>query len=273
VSVGYKKLRADGSSAHYYYCAGDYQRGGPQCGHVAGRVLDTAVVKAVLSLLPAPSRCVIREAWEDARKKELQRRHHRHTLLNRARQRAVDLEARFLSVSPANRLVAEDLERKLEAAKWEVKRLETSTTTEHTAAALLTKEAFDEVMTLCSDPLSVFNASTTSNEDRKEILRAVMKAVIIEERTREVIRAKIVWAESGKDTAVEARLSRYAYPFIEEWAAGGATSREIAGRLNEMNLLTRRFRPWSKEAVAAFLRGLRKRSSSPRGELGGASRS
>jgi hypothetical protein len=51
-------------------------------------------------------------------------------LLNRARQRAVDLEARFLSVSPANRLVAEDLEKKLESAKLDVVWLQKSATVE-----------------------------------------------------------------------------------------------------------------------------------------------
>jgi hypothetical protein len=66
-------------------------------------------------------------------------------LLNRARQRAVDLEARFLSVSPANRLVAEDLEKKLESAKLDVVWLQKSVTTEPESASLFTKESFDEV--------------------------------------------------------------------------------------------------------------------------------
>src|SRR6185436_15464122 len=66
MSVGYKKPRADGCSAHSYYCKGDYDYAGPQCGHVTGRVLDAAVVKVVLSRLPLPSRNVTQEAWEDA---------------------------------------------------------------------------------------------------------------------------------------------------------------------------------------------------------------
>jgi len=208
MSVGYKKPRADGRSAHSYYCKGDYDHAGPQCGHVAGRALDAAVAKAVVSRLGLPSKKVIEEVWEESRKKELQGRHHRQTLLNRARQRAVDLEARFLSVSPANRLVAEDLERKLEQAKQEVVRLEKSATSEAVKATSLTKDAFDEVLALCSDVFSVFNASTTSNEDRKEILRAVVKAVVVKGRTREAVRARIVWEDRGEDSVVEAKLSR-----------------------------------------------------------------
>jgi hypothetical protein len=151
MSVAFKRPRSDGRCSHSYYCAGDYVFGGAQCGHVAGRALDAAVVTDVLCRLLPPSRDVIEEAWEAARKKELQGRHHRRTLLNRARQRAVDLEARFLSVSPANRLVAEDLEGKLEAAKREVERLENSATTEPEAPALFTKTAFGEVVRCCSD--------------------------------------------------------------------------------------------------------------------------
>jgi DNA invertase Pin-like site-specific DNA recombinase len=261
MSVGYKKPTADGGSAHSYYCKGDYDHAGPQCGHVAGRALDTAIAKAVVSHLGLLSRETIDEAWEGARKKELQGRHHRQTLLNRARQRAVDLEARFLSVSPANRLVAEDVERKLEQAKQEVERLEKSATTEATEASPFTREAFEEVVSLSSDLFSVFSASTTSNEDRKEVLRAVVKAVIVEKRTRETIQVRIVWEDGGEALVVEAKLSPYAYPFIKEWRAQGTNSREIALRLNEMNLLTRRSRPWSREAVEAFLRESRKRCS------------
>jgi hypothetical protein len=259
MSVGYKKPRADGRSAHSYYCKGDYDYAGPQCGHVTGRVLDAAVVKAALSRLALPSRNVTQEAWEDARKKDLQGKHHRQTLLNRARQRAVDLEARFLSVSPAHRLVAEDLEKKLEAAKREVKRLETSTTTEKEEPSLFTKDSFAELVAICSDLLSIFNAATTSSEDRKELLRTVVKSVIVDQRTPEVIRVRIVWADGAADARIDARLSRYAYPFIKEWAANGASSREIAQRLNEMNLATRTLRPWSREAVDSVLREFRKR--------------
>jgi hypothetical protein len=259
MSVGYKKPRADGRSAHSYYCKGDYDHAGPQCGHVAGRALDAAVAQAVVSHLGLPSREIIDEAWEGARKKEFQGKHHRQTLLNRARQRAVDLEARFLSVSPANRLVAEDLEKKLEQAKLEVERLERSATTEATEASPFTTEAFEEAVTLCSDLFSVFNASTTSNEDRKEIIRAVVKAVVVDERTREAIRARIVWEDGREDSIVEARLSPYGHPFIKRWASEGTSSREIARRLNEMNLVTRRLRPWSREAVEAFLRDSRTR--------------
>jgi hypothetical protein len=228
----------------------------------AGRALDAAVVTAVLCRLLPPSRDVIEESWEEARKKELQGKHHRQTLLNRARQRAVDLEARFLSVSPANRLVAEDLEGKLEAAKREVERLENSATTEPKAPTPFTKEVFGEVVRCCSDLPSIFDAATTRNEDRKEILRSVLKAVIVEERTPEVIRARIVWEGETGDTAVEARLSRYAYPFIRDWAATGASSRDIARRLNEMNLVTRRSRPWSKERFKPRCDSFRRETSS-----------
>src|SRR5207253_29873 len=109
------------------------------------------------------------------------------------------------------------------------------------------------------DLRSIFNAGSSSSEDRKELLRTVVKAVIVEERAPEAIRARIVWADGGADARIDARLSRYAYPFIREWAANGVTSREIARRLNEMNLATRTLRPWSREAVDSVLREFRKR--------------
>jgi hypothetical protein len=64
MSVGYKKPRSDGYCSHNYYCKGDYDHGGPQCGHVAGRALDTAVVQVVFCRFSSPSKDTIREAWE-----------------------------------------------------------------------------------------------------------------------------------------------------------------------------------------------------------------
>lgn len=254
MSVGYKPARSDGSSAHGYHCKGDYDDGGLQCGWVPGQVLDAAVVTVVLGRLPVPSKRVVAEAWREARKKKVEENHRAQTLHNRTRQRAADLEARFLSVTPSNRLVAEDLERKLEAAKREVERLDRRAADRVGISSRFPSDGFEQVVDRCVDVSAVFHAESTSIEDRKELLRTMIEEVVVEERSREVIRLRVIWTDLSSDTPIEARLSRHAYPLIRRWSADGVRAREIAERLNQQGLRTGRARPWSSKAVAMVMR-------------------
>jgi hypothetical protein len=84
--------------------------------------------------------------------------------------------------------------------------------------APLARHEVDElyVHDLVSPLLSPIGAATTSSEDRKELLRKVVKSVIVDERTPDAIRARIVGANGAEDERIDARLSRYAHPFIRE---------------------------------------------------------
>jgi DNA invertase Pin-like site-specific DNA recombinase len=253
MSVAYKPKRSDGGASHLYFCIGDYRHGGPQCGHFAGRPLDGAVVDAVLEQLSAPSVEALRAEWMRARNDVAGRRHLQKTLLNKAQQNAADLEVRFLSVNPANHLVKEDLEAKLEAAKREVKHLEVSIPEDLAPFAEFTDEKFEELLQLAPDVRGIFYADTTTFRDRKELVRRMIRYVVVERRTPEAIHARIVWAEGEPELSIQAFLFRAAYPIIDKLAADGISPSEVADRLNAMGLLTARRNLWSADSVRAAL--------------------
>jgi DNA invertase Pin-like site-specific DNA recombinase len=253
MSVGYKSARRDGRRAHNYYCVGNYRRGGEQCGHTAGRILDEAVVRVILDRLAPPSLHEIHAAWEQVRRSELGGRHLVQMQLNQARQTAVEIEHHYMHADPVNRLVAHRLESKLEAAMREIERLEGDLHAAKSEPSILTESAFDELTELCADLPQLFWAPTTTHEERKEIVRTFVKTVIVEERSPEVIHARIVWADGAPDSCVEARLFRYAHRMIVELAAEGSCAGEIAERLNELQLMVLRGGPWSEQAVKGFL--------------------
>jgi len=267
MAVGYKPARRDGRRSHNYYCSGDYRSGGEQCGHTAGRILDEAVVRVILDRLAPPSLHEIRAAWEQVRRSELGGRRLVQMQLNQARQTAVEIEHHYMHADPVNRLVAQQLESKLEAAMREIKRLEGDLHAAKCEPSIFTESAFDELTDLCADLPRLFWAPTTTHEERKEVVRTLVKTVIVEERSPEVIHARVVWADGAPDSCVAARLFRYAHRMVVELAAGGSSAREIAERLNELQLTVLRGGPWSEQAVKGFLerrlRGAGRATSGP----------
>src|SRR6476661_3514383 len=100
--------------------------------------------------------------------------------VERARYEAEKAERRYRSVEPENRLVARGLEtewedrlRELSAAEVELRRREQQQPPVFTSAQL------DRVRCLGSDLSQVWNAPTTTDRDRKELLRTLLEEVII----------------------------------------------------------------------------------------------
>ncbi len=257
MSVGYKAARADGSRRHSYHCMGNYAQGEKQCGSVPGMPLDGAVREAVLKRLSPPRIRTVKKAWEDARSDELAEERRRRTELNRMRQAADDLEYRYMSVNPAHRHVAESLEAKLDQAKKELKRREQMVGSVGSSVSIFDHKAFEELVQLCENLRSLWEADTTSNRDRKQIVRTMITHVSVENRTPEIITLRIVWADGYPDTICDARLNRYAYRLMVRLRSKDVKLEEIAQRLNEMGLRTKNGRPWRATSVFQALQRIR----------------
>jgi Recombinase len=150
---------------------------------------------------------------------------------------------------PALRNLAEDLEVQLNNAIGDLKRLDKEHLAEAPEFAVFTNDAFEELLDICEDLPALFYAATTTHRDRKEILRTMIDRVRIVERTPEIIRVLVFWADGTAPTAVEALLFRFAHRMIRELAEQGFSNVEIAKRLNEMGLVTSRGKPWTREVV------------------------
>ena len=165
-----------------YHCAGkDLVHGrGVYCLHVGGMVIEQAVTNAFLqAITPA--------AIEAMRLSVAQRPSHHDAALSqwrleveRVRYEADRAERRYRAVDPANRLVARGLEtewenrlRDLASAEMELRRREQQ------RPSTLSPEQVKVMKSLGADIRLVWNASTTTDRDRKELLRTLLEEVVL----------------------------------------------------------------------------------------------
>jgi DNA invertase Pin-like site-specific DNA recombinase len=170
------------NSAPGYYCAGSRVTNGrgQWCLRVGGRQIDAAVAEAFLAALaPAGLEAALKAAEQiesdhDGVVAQFRRE------VERAQYEARRAERRYRAVDPENRLVARGLEaewenslRQLEAARVELSRREQQRPRQ------LRAEERCAIRSLGSDLKGVWSAPTTSDRDRKELLRALLEEVII----------------------------------------------------------------------------------------------
>jgi DNA invertase Pin-like site-specific DNA recombinase len=170
------------NAAPGYHCAGkDIVSGrGVYCLNVGGVQIDQAVVDAFLNALtPAAlqaTQLAIRqlEANHDAALSQWR------LTAERARYEAERAERQYRAVEPENRLVARGLEtewekrlRDLAAAEAELERREQQ------RPRTLSEEEKKKLFALGSDLHKVWTAPTTTDRDRKELLRALLEEVIV----------------------------------------------------------------------------------------------
>ena len=170
------------NSAPGYHCAGkDLVAGrGVYCLNVGGMIIEQAVVRAFLeSITPAAI---------EAMRLSVERLESNHDAalsqwrleVERARYEAERAERRYRSVEPENRLVARGLEsewekhlRDLTAAEMELRRREQQRPNS------LGPEQLKRIQTLGSDIGQVWTAASTTDRDRKELLRTLLEEVIL----------------------------------------------------------------------------------------------
>jgi len=164
-----------------YHCAGkDLVNGrGVYCLNVGGIGIDKAVSNAFLEAVTPAGVEALRLSLE-----QLQA-HHDAALsqwrleVERMRYEAEVAERRYRAVEPENRLVARGLEaewenrlRDLAAAEAELRRREQQ------RPRALTPEQVQRLETLAGDLRQVWSATTTTDRDRKELLRSLLEEVI-----------------------------------------------------------------------------------------------
>ena len=165
-----------------YYCTGDVivNGRGEHCQRVGGRQIDEAIASTLLqALAPAGLEASLLaaeqlEADHDAATAQWRRQ------VERAGYEAQRAERRYRAVDPDNRLVARGLEaewekclRALETAEAELQRRERQRPHE------LSAEERKSILAMGNDLESVWSAATTTDRDRKEVLRALLEEVII----------------------------------------------------------------------------------------------
>jgi len=232
------------SPAHGYVCAFEqvnYGTGG-SCQHIAGPALDAYVTRQVLdAVAPAALEVSLAAAGQAEAERAMLDKLWRQRL-ERARYAADRARRQYQLAEPENRLVARQLETDRETALAEAGRLQGDYQrfTEELPKTLTTAERA-AIQALASDLPRVWDAPSTTQADRKELLRILIDRITVAVAgTSELVDVTITWAgghqTTGQAIRPVARLDQLSYypallARVTELAAG-RTHRQIAGVLN-----------------------------------------
>jgi len=192
------RLRYSGSHGQFpvYECpCGQTEYGGPHCQEVRALGLDAEVERLVLEAL-APDRIALALAsLEQLEQEYASLRQQWQLRQERAQYDAERARRQYSAVEPENRLVARTLEREWEDKLRAAEKVEQEYQTWLQQHRLeLTAADRQEIVALGEDLPRVWRAPSTTSADRKEILRLVVKEVIVDQhRARGKVWFQINW--------------------------------------------------------------------------------
>jgi hypothetical protein len=189
---GHRSRRGRGRTMQYRCARARLAGGGPDCQTIGGRRVDDAVVEAFLEVTAPAGVEAAQRAEEELRRGHAALAGSWQLAVEKAEYEAQRAERQFHAAEPENRLVARELER-----RWNAKLVELEAVRGHAQAARGERPGFTEddqvrARTLGRDLDAVWTAPTTTNRDRKRLLRCVIDEVqLTTEASRYLVR--IVW--------------------------------------------------------------------------------
>lgn len=247
----YKK---QGLRSYCYRCKGDYDTGGSGVHRLPGHYLDRAVAHAALQRLSPLEIDILRDAWRSANSDEdaVQRQ---RDIERRRRQRAVeDLEEKFFSVDAENAEVAKLVEKRLEQAKQDLLAFDSIHLSPCTKGSSFDEEAFDELQSLARSLDAIWVATTTTTHDRKELLRTLIRHVVVQTTSRQEAQLCIQWADDHPDTSLSVVLPAGRGTLAAELASTGIGAQRLGSALTERGALPARTQNWTLPSVKRLLR-------------------
>ena len=239
-----------------------------QCQQLAGSCVDAHVTGLLLAAMAPAALEVSLAAAEQAEAQRAQVDRIWRQRLERAEFAADRARRQYQLAEPENRLVARQLEKDWETALAERQRLgEEYDRFTATRPRTLTAAEREQIRALAADLPAVWNAPTTTDADRKQLIRHLIEQVRITVLgTSEKADVEVTWA-GGHRTAAQitrpvACLTQLSYyPQLaaraRELADGGSTTAQIAQRLNAEGFRPpKRIPVFTPNAVSDLLRAL-----------------
>jgi hypothetical protein len=154
--------------------------GEPRCQSLVGRVLDEWVGQQVLAALEPAALEVSLKAIEEVQAERAQLHRHWRQRLERARYEAERALRQFIAVEPEYRLVARTLEHQWEAALQAQDQLQAEFERfQATQPATLDDAEREAIRRLATDIPALWDAATTTAEDRQAIIRQLVDRVVV----------------------------------------------------------------------------------------------
>jgi len=230
-----------------YICGRGYQDGDEKiCQSMTSRPIDAAVAEAFLGAVSPISLRVAMQVLDQLEQDLIVQRRLRELQLEQARYEARLAQRQYDAVDPANRLVAGELERRWNEKLERVAQLErTYAQAERDAEWSLTKEERAAITELSRDLPAIWSAETTTNQERKQLLRMAIESVQLDGiRQAGQIEIQIRWRSGAiTDRCVkraapgEGSLKTPAEAVLQIHRMAGRNSyEEIAAHLNRTGL-------------------------------------
>lgn len=178
---------------YQYRCArARAQQGGTDCQLVGGKRIDQTVVAVFLEATQPCAQAAAREANEEARRQGEGLRLYWAHQIEKAQYEAQRAERQYMVVEPENRVVARALERRWNLQLEALEQVKREAEQALQAPTLLSDEELAKIHLLGADLHALWEAPTTTNRDRKRLLRCLIEEVQL--RTEETQHAvRIVW--------------------------------------------------------------------------------
>ena len=200
------------NSAPGYHCSGrELVAGrGVFCLNIGGMVIEQAVANAFLEAITPAAIEAMRLSVEQLQSNHDAALSQWRLEVERARYEAERVERRYRTVEPENRLVARGLEtewenrlRDLAAAEMELRRREQQ------RPSTIRPEQLKAIERLGSDIRQVWSATTTTDRDRKELLRTLLEEVILNLKRAEGSAHLTVRWRGGAITVLDVPVPRF----------------------------------------------------------------
>jgi len=244
------------------------QRGGKDCQVIGGKRVDQSVVEVFLEATQPCAGDAARLANEEARRESDALRLYWAHQIEKAQYEAQRAQRHYLAVEPENRTVARELERRWEVALRELEQVQAKAEQAMNEPELLSAEELANVHLLGTELREVWEASTTTNRDRKRLLRCLIEEVQLRTEQdhytvrivwkggatteRQVVRGPAGWARRTSEDTIEL-VRKLATQFDDV---------QIALILNKQGRRSGRDIPFTAQAVTS-LRGKNQIAKSP----------
>jgi DNA invertase Pin-like site-specific DNA recombinase len=228
----------------------------PTCRSIAASAVDVAVADRLLQALNPAEIALTLAAADDVTDRHRRISRAAELAVERARYEAARAERAFCQVEPENRLVARTLE-----ARWETKLAALTETEQALAAAQDARPPLPtrvELQALAADLPGLWQAPTTSNKDRKRLLRTLIADLtLLPETDPATARIGLRWHTGSTDELLVTRplppgpAKRSPSPAVELIRQLGPTTdtRDMADKLNAAGLTTGHGQPFHVAAV------------------------
>jgi len=254
------RVRTGGHNTAYGCYEAHRSYGGPRCQHFVAGHVDRAVVSLFLEAIQPARLEVALAAIEqlDAQREQLAAQWDKR--LERAQYEAELARRRYERVDPDNRLVAAELEQRWEEALQDWQQLKQDWQQAQKRELVPLSESDRQLIRQLADNLpALWDAETTTNADRKRLLRCLVQDVTLDRFSKPGISVVHVRWHTGTTTTVEVIRPKPGGPPAPP--ALVARVRELAQRypddematlLNNKKVRTARGATWTTERVRNF---------------------